>query len=99
MGKAIPLDAQKEQIIEKISPVINQMSPKWGEKITGILKGLDITKLLPLAEDTNELEKKVKEEEARLETEEQKKNQEERAKSANTDAGAANNGKNLIDLQ
>ena len=67
------METQKELLIDKISPVIKQISPKWGDTIITILKSLDISKLLPLAQNDQELEKKVKNEEERLEKEERDK--------------------------
>ena len=58
---------QKDKVFDAIAPLVKAMSPKWGDVIIGILKNLEFSKLLPLAQDHNELEKVVKEEETRLE--------------------------------
>ncbi|XP_002164949.1 probable serine/threonine-protein kinase DDB_G0286465 [Hydra vulgaris] len=58
---------QKDKVFDAIGPLVKAMSPKWGDVIIGILKNVEFSKLLPLAQDTKELEKVVKEEELKLE--------------------------------
>lgn len=67
MLSMLPQDKQKEKILEYIEPIVKQLSPKWSDKIVEILKQLDVSKLLSLAKNNEELESTVKQEEAKLE--------------------------------
>lgn len=69
----LPEEKRKELIKEKIGPVVMQLSPQYGGIILGILMNFDLSKLLPMAEDPQKLEKTVKEEERKLEEKEKQK--------------------------
>ena len=47
------------------------MSPKWGDVIVGILKNLELEKLLAATKNEEELEKTVRQEEEKLEKQQQ----------------------------
>jgi len=61
------VEEKKTDVFDKIAPVVKAISPKWGDAIILVLKNLDLTKLLPLAESEEKLKEKVKEEEIKLE--------------------------------
>ena len=74
MDALIPEEKKKEFIKNKIGPVVMQLSPKYGELIIGILMTFELSKLLPLADDTKKLEETVHEEEDKIIAEEKRKN-------------------------
>lgn len=60
-------EEKKKQLVDYIAPIVKAMSPKWGDVIVGILRNLELEKLLSITKDEKELEKAVREEEEKLE--------------------------------
>jgi len=67
LGMIPQAEEKKATLIDYITPLVKAMSPKWGDVIVGILRNLDLEKLLAATKDEKELEKTVRKEEARLE--------------------------------
>ena len=67
LGGPQQFQQQKNQLIDTLSPLVRQLSPKWSEEIIEVLKQMDISELLELAKCEESLKTKVQEEEIRLE--------------------------------
>ena len=69
LGMIPQAEEKKATLIDYITPLVKAMSPKWGDVIIGILRNLELEKLLAATKNETELEKTVRTEEARLEKE------------------------------
>lgn len=67
LGMIPQQEEKKAKLVDYIAPIVKAMSPKWGDVIIGILKNLELEKLLSITKDEKELEKVVREEEKKLE--------------------------------
>ena len=73
LGGIPQVQQKKATIIDHIAPFVKMLSPKWGDVIVGILKNLELEKLLAVTKNEETLEKTVREEEAKLEKGENQK--------------------------
>ena len=61
------LQELKDRLIDVLSPLVRELSPKWGEQIIEELTKCESSELLELSKSEEKLRSKVREEEIRLE--------------------------------